>query len=170
MKRNEQARMLIGLTIPGRGPNPGPAAAPPATASLARRRWFDGREMLTRAQSWSHRHGLEGEQLACSLALLACGILLGLFVGGFVGFMENATPHGGERWRLTQSATSVPTGQWAEMVKRYRAAPGGHLRSLAESETVSGPQPLGAASSKTAEQSVSAAPGFRDVKKAVVAR
>lgn len=116
----------------------------------------------TRRLKWDH--------VAYCLILLVCGILFGLFVGGFVGFMENATPHGGALVSFEQSATSSPTGKWADMIKHYRAAPGGHLRSLAESETVSDPQPLGAAASKTAEQSVSAAPGFGAAKKAVVVR
>jgi hypothetical protein len=108
--------------------------------------------------------------VAYFLTLFACAGLFGLFVGGFVGFMENATPHGGERWGVTQSASSPASTQWADMIKHYRAASGEHVRSLTEGETVSGPQALGAAASMTAEQSVSAAPGFGDVKKAVVAR
>lgn len=114
--------------------------------------------------------GLDWFHVNYCFALLACGILFGLFVGGYVGYMENATPHGGEPWSLTQPASSPASTQWADMIKHYRAASGEHVRSLTESETVSDPQALGAAASKTAEQSVSAAPGFGDVKKAVVVR
>jgi hypothetical protein len=64
--------------------------------------------------------GLDWSHVNCCLALLACGILFGLFVGGFVGFTENAAPHGGEPWSLTQLATSDV--RWTAMARRYRAA------------------------------------------------
>ncbi len=53
--------------------------------------WSSAKAML---QSIGLRYSLDRTQMACSLALLFCGMVLGLFVGGFVGFMENATSHG----------------------------------------------------------------------------
>lgn len=130
MRRSEQARMQIGLTIPGSGPAAGSAAAPPATVSVARR-WFDARGVLTRVQNWSRRHGLEGYQVACFLALLGCGILFGLFAGGFVGFMQAATPPADSPYSLAQPATS--DGQWAAMMRQYRSASHRSFESAAES-------------------------------------
>ncbi len=101
MKRSEQARMLIGLVIPGSGP-----VAASRTRSSPERRSLALRRMPTSVRRWSHRHGLEGYQVGYFLTLLACGILFGLFVGGFVGFMENATPHVYPPYSFAQLAAS----------------------------------------------------------------
>ena len=131
MKRSEQARMLIGLTIPGTGSVAGPVTAPPAEVPVARPRWLDVRGMVTRVQSWSRRHGLEGSNVACSFGLLVCGILFGLFVGGFVGFIETTTPPADSPYGLSQPATS--DGQWAAMMRRYRSASHHRFEPAAES-------------------------------------
>jgi len=87
--------------------------------------------MLTRVQSWSRRHGLEGYQVAYFFALLGCGILFGLFVGGYVGFMDATTPPADSPYGLSQPATS--DGQWAAMMRRYRSASHRPPESAAES-------------------------------------
>jgi len=111
MRRGEQARMFIGLAIPGSGP----VAAPRGQGS-SERRWFALSWMLTRMQSWSRRHGIEGFQVAYFCTLLGCGVLFGLFVGGYVGFMENATPHADPPYSFAQLAKSDV--QWAARARQ----------------------------------------------------
>jgi len=81
----------------------------------------------TRSLDWSH--------VAYWLALLACSSLFGLTVGGYAGFMEAATPHGGTPGSLAQLATS--DGQGVAMMRQSRITSGGRLRSMAESLGVS---------------------------------
>jgi hypothetical protein len=56
--------------------------------------------MVTRVQSWSRRHGLDGYQAACFFALLGCGILFGLLVGGYAGYIDAATPPSSSHYGL----------------------------------------------------------------------
>jgi|GEM_PF-1468845 len=121
MRRNEQVRMLIGLAIPGSGPAAGPMAAPPAAVSVARRRWLNGRGTLTGVRSWSRAHGLDRDHAAYWLALLVCCSLLGLVVGGYVGFMENATPHADPPYSFAQLA-ATDVGWAAKMRQDWLAA------------------------------------------------
>jgi hypothetical protein len=76
--------------------------------------------MLTGVRSWSHRHGLDGYQVACFFTLLGCGFLFGLFVGGYVGFIETATPPADSHFSSVQPSTS-DIG-WTAMMRRYRSA------------------------------------------------
>jgi len=55
------------------------------------------------------------------LALLVCCSLLGLFVGGYVGFMENATPHEDPPHSFTQLA-ATDVGWAAKMRQDWLAA------------------------------------------------
>jgi len=112
MNRSEQARMLIGLAIPGSGP-----VAALRSQDSPERRSFALRGILTRAQSWSRRHGLEGYQVAYFLALFACGSLFGLFVGGYVGYVDAATPPADSPYSFGQLATSDV--QWNAMMRQY---------------------------------------------------
>jgi hypothetical protein len=132
----------------------------------------------------SRGHGLEGHQVAYYLALLACGILFGLFVGGYVGFIETATPAADPPDSFAQLATSDV--QWAAKARQDWLASHHVSGSAAES----GRQPLwrrlahGTATSRAPGDSsrelspfASGAhfvrldtPGFRAVKKAVVTR
>jgi hypothetical protein len=126
-------QMHSGLaTIPGSGHVTGPRAAPRAAPSLARRRRSDARGMLTGVRSWSHRHGLDGYQVACFFTLLGCGILFGLFVGGYTGFIETTTPPADSPHGLAQPATS-DVG-WTAMMRRYRSASQRPSGSTARSE------------------------------------
>ena len=122
--------------------------------------WLGARARPKNRAGRSHTHCLEREHVVCSLVLLACGVLFGLFVGGFVGFMENAMPHGGAPCGFAQEATSAPTGQWAAMVRQYRAASGRQLQSVAESEGAPLQQPPAAGASGAAEDMVSTATVF----------
>ncbi len=169
MRRNEQTRLQVGLTFPGSGPVVAPAAMPPVAGSLVRH-WFDARGVLTRAQRWSRRHGLEGSNVACSLSLLVCGILFGLFVGGYVGFMHAATPPADSPYGLAQPATS-DVG-WTAMIKKHRSASQCPSESPAESEQETRWQRLadGAAVRRGTRNVPLDTPGFRSVKKTVVAR
>jgi hypothetical protein len=119
MKRGGHARILLGLTIPGNGPVAGPAAGRPAPTRLARQ-WSNGRGMPTSVQSWSRDHGLDWDHAAYWLALLVCCSLFGLFAGGYVGFIEAATPAVDAPGSFTQLASS-DVG-WATMARQYLAA------------------------------------------------
>jgi hypothetical protein len=120
--------------------------------------WLRARGRPRNGESRSRTHCLEREQVVCSLALLACGVLFGLFVGGFVGFMENATPHGGAPHGLAQLATSDV--RWVAMMRQSRVASGGRLQSVEESERVSFQQPPAAGALGAAGDMVSAASVF----------
>jgi hypothetical protein len=162
--------MHVGLTIPGSGHVARPAAEPPAALSIARRLRSDARGMLTRAQSWSRRHGLEGHQVAYFFALFGCGILFGLFVGGYAGFIGTTTPPADSPYSLAQPATSDV--QWTAMMRRYRSASHRSFESGAESVQGSSWQHLtvGAAVPRGVYIIPLDTPGFRSVKKAVVTR
>ena len=116
MKRSEQARMLIGLTIPGGGPVARPAATPQAAVPLARR-WLDAMGRQRRAESRSRTDSLEGIRVAYFLVLFACGILFGLFVGGYVGYVDGSAPPADSPYGLGQLATSDV--QWTAMMRQY---------------------------------------------------
>jgi hypothetical protein len=73
-----------------------------------------------RSESRKRTRSLDWSQVAFWLALFTCSSLFGLFVGGYVGYMENATPHGGTPASLAQLATS--DGQWVAMMRQSRAA------------------------------------------------
>jgi hypothetical protein len=155
MTRSEQARMPVGLAFPGSGPVSRPAATPPAAFSSARR-WFVAMNKKRRAGNRRLMDCLEGVRTAYFLALFACASLFGLVVGGYAGFMEAATPHGGTQASLAQLATS--DGQWVAMMRQSRASPGGRLRSWAESQGVSLWRPAATGASGTAEDVASATP------------
>jgi len=89
-------------------------------SELATWAWCGDRELPAKSEGQERAHSLDWSHVAYWLALFACSSLFGLFVGGYVGFMENATPHGGEPWSLTQLATSDV--QWTAMVRQYWAA------------------------------------------------
>jgi len=120
--------------------------------------WLGARARPKNGAGRSHTHCLEREQVVCSLVLLACGVLFGLFVGGFVGFMENATPHGGAPCGFAQEATSAPTGQWAAMVRQYRVTSGRNLQSVADGEGWSYVQQPAPGIPRAAGQTVAAGP------------
>jgi hypothetical protein len=131
-----------------------PVAVPRGGAS--RRGCLDARGRAGNGESLSRARCLEREQVTCSLVLLGCGILFGLFVGSFVGLKENATPHGGMPCSLEQTATPPPTDKWAAMLSQYHASSGGEPQSVAEIRLVHRPQHLAAATSRVAESSVPA--------------
>jgi len=122
--------MLIGLTIPGSGPVAGPAAAPPLTVPFVREAQAQAQAQAER--NLSHRLGLERYQVAYFLALFVCGIGFGFFVGGFVGFMEAATPHGEQPYSFAQLAAS-DVG-WAATMRQYRSASHHSLEPAAHGE------------------------------------
>ncbi len=84
--------MLLDLSIPVSGPVPEHPAAPPVAGRIGRRRSLDVKGMLTGLQNRCRRHIIERSNLECSLGLLVCGVMFGLLVGGFVGYMQAATP------------------------------------------------------------------------------
>ena len=122
--------------------------------------WLQARGRSRNGESRSRTHCLEREQVLSSLGLLGCGILFGLFVGGFAGYMENATPHGSAPCSFEQMATLPPTGKWAVMLRQYHATSGSELQSVAESQGASRPQLLAAVASMVAEPPASAASEF----------
>ena len=116
MRRSEQARMFIGLAIPGSGPVARPAATPPAAASRERR-WFDAMGRQRRTDSLSRTDSLGDIRVAYFLVLFACGILFGLFVGGYVGYVDGSAPPADSPYGLGQLATSDV--QWTAMMRQY---------------------------------------------------
>ncbi|MBM3331605.1 hypothetical protein FJY68_13115 [candidate division WOR-3 bacterium] len=115
MNRSEQARMLIGLTMPGSGPAAG-AAAPPRVPCPSGQRWLAVKGTLTRARRWSREHSLDSFHTVYWLAMFACCSLFGLMVGGYVGFMENATSHAAPPHSFAQlAATDVG---WAAKMRQ----------------------------------------------------
>ena len=162
-------QMHVGLTIPGRGHVAGPAAASLAAVALARR-WFDAGARLTGIASRARQHCPERSQVTYFIALFTCGVLFGLFVGGFVGFMGNATPHAGSPCSLAQLATSDV--QWTAMMRQYGSA----LQRPSESAARSGQETPwqhltgGAAVPRGVRSIPLDTQGFRAVKKAVVTR
>jgi hypothetical protein len=118
--------------------------------------WHSDGERPTRAGGREWTPSIDWGRVAYWLALLVCSSLFGLTVGGYAGFMEAATPHGGTQASLAQSATS--DGQWVAMMRQSRASPGGRLRSWAESQGVSLWRPPATGASGTAEDVASATP------------
>ncbi len=112
--------MLIGLAIPGSGPAAGSTTARRVPGSSGQR-WFAVRGTLTRVRSWSREHGLDRDHAAYWLALLVCCSLFGLVVGGYVGFMENATPHADPPYSFAQLA-ATDVGWAAKMRQDWLAA------------------------------------------------
>jgi hypothetical protein len=108
--------MLIGLTIPRSGHVAGPAVAPPAVVPVMRRLRSDARGMLTMVLGRSHPHSLDRHPVTYFLALLACSSLFGLFVGGYVGFLENATPHADPPYSFAQLAAT--DAGWATKLRQ----------------------------------------------------
>jgi hypothetical protein len=135
MKRGGHARILLGLTIPGNGPVAGPAAGRPAPTRLARQ-WSNGRGMPTSVQSWSRDHGLDWDHAAYWLALLVCCSLFGLFAGGYVGFIEAATPAVDAPGSYAQLATSDV--QWVAMVRQSGSTAGFRLGSATDRQELPG--------------------------------
>jgi hypothetical protein len=113
-----QSYLFHCLTVSGESLVAGSNAAPRYQGSSERRR-FTLRWVLTRMQSWSRRHGIDGFRVAYFCTLFGCGVLFGLFVGGYVGYMDAATPAVDAPGNLTQLATS--DGQWTAMVRQYYA-------------------------------------------------
>jgi hypothetical protein len=169
MRRNGQAHALISLAIPGSSPVAGPAGAPSGIASYVGRRMRAGRGLQTGEQSWSRRLGLEREQLAFSLALLLCGVLLGLFVGGYAGFMDAATPPADSLHSLSQLATT--DAQWVARMRQYSAR-NYHDQSVPMSDRELSWQRMTGGDAGTSRGCSTRldAPIFRSVKKAVVTR
>ncbi len=124
MRRNGQARMLIGLSIPGSGPVAGPASMPPVALPFARK------AQAQAARNLSHRLTQEKYQVSYFLALFVCGITFGFFVGGFAGFMESAAPHGEPPGSFAQLAAS-DVG-WSAMTRQYWSASHFSLEPVAE--------------------------------------
>jgi len=150
----ERVRVLTrgGLTV-----SPNGTAVLPVAVPRSRRPswgWFHARGGPRNGESRSRTHCLEREQVVCSLALLACGILFGLSVGGFVGFMENATPHAGSTCGVAHLTTSGIG--WMAMVRQSRAIVVGDPISLAANEQASPWQQRAAGSSAAAGQPVAA--------------
>jgi hypothetical protein len=150
-------RSFCSLTVSSSSTAVLPVAVPRGSGSFARG-WLHARGRRKSSESQSRSNCLEGIRVAYFLALFACASLFGLAVGGYVGYMENATPHGGTPGSLARLATS--DGQWVAMMRQSRAASGGRLRSMAESQGVSFLAACRSRAMGEAEDLVSAAPVF----------
>jgi hypothetical protein len=119
MRRREQtARMPFSLTVPEDNLVAGPAAALRALGSPVLR-WFDATERQRRAESRSRTDCLDGIRVAYFFTLFACASLFGLFVGGYVGYMDAATPPADSPYSVAVLATSDV--QWNAMMRQYSA-------------------------------------------------
>jgi hypothetical protein len=121
-------------------------------------------------QSWGRRHRIEGFQVAYFCTLLACGSLFGLFVGGYVGYVDAVTPPADSHYGLAQPATSDV--QWAAMMRQYRSASQCPSESAGRSGQETPWQRLtgGATVPRGVYIIPLDTPGLRSVKKAVVTR
>jgi hypothetical protein len=79
--------------------------------------WSGDRERPAKSEDRVRTCGLDTDHVAYCLTLLACGILFGLFVGGYAGYMDAATPAADSPWSLAQVATSDV--QWTAMMRQY---------------------------------------------------
>jgi hypothetical protein len=110
------------------------AALPIAAVGQLAQGWPDARARLSSIRGLSRALSLDRSRLTYLAALLTCGMVFGVFVGGFVGFMENATPHGDSPATLAQLATSDV--QWVAMTRQTASAPARHQQPLAEDKPV----------------------------------
>ncbi|MBN2564855.1 MAG: hypothetical protein JXB46_04010 [Candidatus Eisenbacteria bacterium] len=138
MKRSEHGRMTVGLAFPGNGPVVRPAVARPVPNRLAQRRWFDAEGVLSEARRWSRERGLDRDLVAYWFSLLVCCSLFGLFVGGYVGFVEAATPAVDAPGSFAQLATSDV--QWVAMVRQSGSMPGVRQEPATERRGMPGTQ------------------------------
>jgi hypothetical protein len=82
--------------------------------------WHSDGERPARAGVRARTQSLDWNHASYWLALLLCCFLFGLTVGGYVGFMEAATPAVDAPGSFTQLASS-DVG-WATMARQYLAA------------------------------------------------
>jgi len=82
--------------------------------------WCGDRERPAKNEDRARTHRLDWSLAAYWLALLMCGSIFGLVVGGYVGYMEAATPAVDAPASLMQLATTDV--QWTAMVRQYLAA------------------------------------------------
>lgn len=87
--------------------------------------WPGGRGRPMNSLSRGRTLHLDWTQAAYHAVLFACGIAFGLLVGGYVGYMENATPHADDPACLARLAVS-DVG-WAATMRQQTAASSGHL-------------------------------------------
>ena len=111
--------MLSGVAMPARGPAGWSTIAPPAAVPLARR-WFEAMGRQRRTEGLSQSNGLDGIRVAYHFTLFACCALLGLFVGGYVGFMDATTPAVDSPYSAAALATSDV--QWNAMARQCSAS------------------------------------------------
>jgi hypothetical protein len=74
------------------------------------------RDLSAKSECAGRTRSLDWWHVTYWLALLVCSSLIGIMVGGYVGFMENATPHAHPPYSFTQMAAS-DVG-WAAGMKR----------------------------------------------------
>ena len=82
--------------------------------------WRGDRDRPAKSEGRARIHRLDWTLAAYWLALLVCGSVFGLVVGGYVGYMEAATPAVDAPGSLTQLATSDV--QWTAKARQYWAA------------------------------------------------
>lgn len=110
------------------------AALPIAGAGQPGQGWSDARAGSSCIMGLSRALSLDRTRLTYLAALLTCGMVFGVFVGGFVGFMENATPHGDSPATFARLATSDV--QRAAMTRQTAMASARLQQPLAEDEPV----------------------------------
>jgi hypothetical protein len=82
--------------------------------------WRGDREGPAKSEGRARTHRLDWSLVTYWLALLVCGAVSGLVIGGYVGYMEAATPAVDAPGGLTHLATSDV--QWVTMVRQHWAA------------------------------------------------
>jgi len=92
-----------------------PVAAPRGIG-IAGWRWSGQRRSSISSRVRNLVRRLDWVQVGYHSALFSCGVAFGLLVGGFVGFMENATPHADPPYSFAQlAATDVG---WAAKLRQ----------------------------------------------------
>ena len=92
-----------------------PVAAPRGVA-VAAWRWSGQRRSSISSRVRNLVRRLDWVQVGYHSALFSCALAFGLLVGGFVGFMENATPHADPPYSFAQlAATDVG---WAAKLRQ----------------------------------------------------
>jgi hypothetical protein len=114
-----------------------PVVARPAAGPLGLR-WLGARGRPADSLSRSRAGRLDWELVAYHAVLFACGIAIGLFAGGYVGFIQAATPAVDAPGSYAQLATSDV--QWVAMVRQSGSMAGVRLGSATERQALPGMQ------------------------------
>jgi len=130
----DRVRMSCSMTVFSNSSAALPVAAPRGIG-IAAWGWSGQRRSPIGSRVRNLVRRLDWVQVGYHSALFSCGVAFGLLVGGFVGYMENATPHAGTTESLAQVAASDV--QWATMMGYSRATSTQYLQRIKDARGVS---------------------------------